>query len=104
MYRVETHCHTLVSDGMMSPRELVRLARRRGLDAVIVTDHNTFRGAMLAGREAGGGRDPLVVYGNELRTLWGDIVVACPEPHDAVPPWARARSGPTSTQRAASRA
>jgi hypothetical protein len=37
----DLHCHTWHSDGDLSPTELIALARRRGLDFLAVTDHNT---------------------------------------------------------------
>lgn len=39
---IDLHSHTTVSDGTDSPAELMALARRRGLDALAVTDHDTF--------------------------------------------------------------
>lgn len=85
MLVVETHMHTRVSDGKPTPREAVRTALRIGLDAIVVTDHNTFRGAMLAAREARG-TSLVVVHGNEVRTKWGDVVVACPSLPSGSPP------------------
>ena len=37
----DLHCHTLRSDGSVTPEELVRLAAARNLPAVAVTDHDT---------------------------------------------------------------
>ena len=36
----DLHCHTRFSDGSVSAEELVRLAKRAGLDYVAVTDHD----------------------------------------------------------------
>jgi predicted metal-dependent phosphoesterase TrpH len=76
--RFETHSHTTVSDGKPTPEEAVRAARARGVDVLAVTDHNTFRGAELAARAARMLGGVSVVYGNEVRTTWGDVVVLCP--------------------------
>ena len=47
--RVEFHCHTNASkDSLTTPEALVEAARRKGLDRVIVTDHNSIRGAQAA--------------------------------------------------------
>jgi len=81
----ELHVHTRVSDGRMTPEALVRLARRRGLAAVAVTDHNSFRGAVLAARISRVIDGPTIVYGNEVRTQYGDVLVYCPEPHATAP-------------------
>lgn len=75
--RYELHMHTTASDGMMTPDEAVRIAAKRGLKGIAVTDHNTFRGSLLAARAAPQGFP--VVYGNEVRTSRGDVLMLCPE-------------------------
>ncbi|MCE4602988.1 MAG: PHP domain-containing protein [Desulfurococcales archaeon] len=81
MYAAELHCHTTASDGRPSPGEVVRRGRSIGLHALAVTDHNTFTGSVIASREARGLRGaPVIVYGNEVRTMWGDALILCPEP------------------------
>ncbi len=40
---VELHCHTNRSDGVPSPKELIKKAEKE-LGAVAITDHNTFAG------------------------------------------------------------
>ncbi|WP_022662114.1 PHP domain-containing protein [Paucidesulfovibrio longus] len=53
---IDLHAHTTASDGTLSPRELVALAKKTGLKAVAVTDHDTVSGlaeALEAGRELG---------------------------------------------------
>lgn len=52
----DLHTHTTASDGQYSPAELVRLAKRRGLSVLAVTDHDTIAGvaeAQRAGSEVG---------------------------------------------------
>ncbi len=41
---VDLHLHTTASDGTMSPSELVRHARLKGLQAIAITDHDTIEG------------------------------------------------------------
>jgi len=51
---VDLHCHTTASDGTFTPAELVEEARRRGLAAIAVTDHDSVAGideAMARGAE-----------------------------------------------------
>ena len=44
--RVEFHCHTIYSkDSLTRPMDLVKTCQRKGIDRVIVTDHNTIAGA-----------------------------------------------------------
>ncbi len=46
--RVDLHLHTTASDGLYSPAQLVDLARRSGLSALAVTDHDTCDGVLPA--------------------------------------------------------
>ena len=49
MLKVEFHCHTNASkDSLTRPHDLVEACRRKGIDRVIITDHNTIRGAQAA--------------------------------------------------------
>ena len=41
---IDLHAHTNESDGSLSPAELVALAKQIGLDALAITDHDTFDG------------------------------------------------------------
>lgn len=38
--RADLHIHTFYSDGTMSPEEVVKVAKARGLEAIAITDHN----------------------------------------------------------------
>ena len=73
MLRVEFHCHTSSSkDCLTSLRTLVAAARRRGLDRLVVTDHNTIAGAAAAYT-----LDPdLVIVGEEIMTTRGELLAA----------------------------
>jgi predicted metal-dependent phosphoesterase TrpH len=65
----DPHCHTLASDGMVSPAELVKAAVGAGVDLIAVTDHDTMdavREARARGEEAG----VAVVSGQEITTRW----------------------------------
>ena len=70
----DLHTHTCASDGLLSPRELIALARRHGLTGIAVTDHDTVNGldeALAAGEEEG----YPVVPGVELTTDYGRFEV-----------------------------
>ena len=73
MFRVEFHCHTQASDDcLIRPPDLVRVARRKRIDRLIITDHNTVTGARAAQA-----LDPeLVVVGEEIMTTHGEILAA----------------------------
>ena len=72
-YRVEFHCHTNASnDSLTSPQDLVETCRTKGIDRVVVTDHNT-----IAGARAAQALDPeLVIVGEEIMTTRGEILAA----------------------------
>ena len=73
MFRVEFHCHTNASsDSLTRPNDLVAAARRKGIDRLIVTDHNTIAGARIAQALA----PELVILGEEIMTTRGEILAA----------------------------
>jgi len=41
---IDLHVHTTASDGTMSPAEVVRYAKEKGLRAIAITDHDTIEG------------------------------------------------------------
>ena len=41
---VDLHLHTTASDGVLSPAEIVRYAKGKGLQAIAITDHDTIDG------------------------------------------------------------
>jgi predicted metal-dependent phosphoesterase TrpH len=70
---VEFHCHTVFSkDSLTRPHDLVETCRRKGIDRVVVTDHNT-----IAGARAAQALDPeRVIVGEEIMTTRGEILAA----------------------------
>ena len=73
MLSVEFHCHTIFSkDSLTTPRTLVETCRRKGIDRVVVTDHNTIVGALAAQALA----PDLVIVGEEILTTKGEILAA----------------------------
>lgn len=68
---LDLHIHSTFSDGTLRPAELVKLAKRKGLQAISITDHDTTEGideALMAGREEG----LEVITGIELSTTHND--------------------------------
>ncbi len=65
----DPHCHTLASDGMVTPAELVDAAVRAGLDLIAITDHDTMVNAR-EGKERGEAAGLSVVAGQEVTTKW----------------------------------
>ncbi|RLG68758.1 MAG: phosphoesterase [Methanobacteriota archaeon] len=70
---VDLHTHTTCSDGTLTPEQLVREAKRLGLVAVGITDHDTLGGVAEAWR-AGDRLGVEVVPGVEISVdpPWGD--------------------------------
>jgi hypothetical protein len=70
---LEFHCHTLASkDSLTRPEDLIRAAKKRGLDRLVITDHNSIQGALAAQK-----LDPeLVIVGEEIMTTKGEILAA----------------------------
>ena len=64
--RVDLHLHTTFSDGTYTPAEIVDLARRSGLSAIAITDHDTLD-AIVPTQKAAGHRIE-VVPGVEITT------------------------------------
>ena len=70
---IDFHTHTDVSkDSLTPPRSLVDAARRKRLDRVVVTDHNTIAGALVAHALA----PDLIIVGEEIKTTLGEILAA----------------------------
>ena len=69
MGKVDLHVHTTVSDGLLSPVNVVKLAEESGLKGIAVTDHDTVDGVEEA-LEEGKKRGIEVVPGVEISTLW----------------------------------
>src|SRR5579864_4065291 len=65
--RADPHCHTLSSDGMVTPAQLVEAARSAQLDLIAVTDHDTMQ-AVKETQARGAQAGVLVVAGQEVTT------------------------------------
>ena len=73
MLRLEFHCHTNASpDSLTSPEALIAACRRKGIDRVVITDHNTIEGALAAQALA----PDLVIAGEEIMTTRGELLAA----------------------------
>jgi predicted metal-dependent phosphoesterase TrpH len=71
--RVDFHTHTFSSkDSLTRPQDLVATCQRRGIDRVVVTDHNVIAGALAAHQLA----PDLVIVGEEIKTDRGEILAA----------------------------
>jgi predicted metal-dependent phosphoesterase TrpH len=64
--RADLHLHTTASDGTYTPAQVIDLARRAGLAAVAITDHDTLAG--LGAARAAAGASLEVIAGVEITT------------------------------------
>ncbi|HWG89812.1 MAG TPA: PHP domain-containing protein [Candidatus Thermoplasmatota archaeon] len=62
---VDLHAHSTASDGSLTPRDLVRLAKHQGLSALALTDHDTLDG-LEAAQDAAAAEGLELVPGVEL--------------------------------------
>jgi predicted metal-dependent phosphoesterase TrpH len=69
--KADLHVHTTYSnDSLITPKDLIYYAKKRGLNAVAVTDHNELDGAYKIAKET----DFLVIPGMEVSSRDGHIV------------------------------
>ena len=78
MYFANTHMHSTFSDGVFTPEELVRLGKKEGYGAMLLTDHDTVSGQHAfekAARRAG----ILTMVGSEIGALcsFGRCHIVC---------------------------
>ncbi|MBQ7896127.1 MAG: PHP domain-containing protein [Oscillospiraceae bacterium] len=69
MREIDLHIHSTASDGTLSPRELVILAKKQGLKAIAITDHDT-ASAYLEACKAGEEFGVEVIAGIEISTKY----------------------------------
>ena len=70
--KADLHVHTTYSkDSLITPKDLVYYAKKRGLNAVAVTDHNQLEGSYKIAKET---QDFLVIPGMEVSSSDGHIV------------------------------
>lgn len=77
----ETHCHTVYSshrkrwfDALNTPREMIEASLRKGLDGMIITDHDTVKGGLAAKKIAREYAGFTVIPGAEITSGAGHIL------------------------------
>jgi len=72
--KYDLHNHTYYSRcSNLKPELLLKLANKKGLDGIAVTDHNTIRGAVKA-KKLNDGRNFEVIIGEEITTDAGEVL------------------------------
>ncbi len=69
--KIDMHIHTSYSpDGMVEPVEVLKIAKKLGLSAVAITDHNEIKGAL----KAKNAKIIDVIVGEEVSTSAGHVL------------------------------
>lgn len=75
--RCDPHTHTLYSDGLGTPRDVIEAAVARGLDALAITDHDSVAGALEAREIVARDGYPIeIIPGIEVTTARGVHLLA----------------------------
>jgi predicted metal-dependent phosphoesterase TrpH len=74
MLNIDLHCHSNVSDGMLSPAEVVARAAANGVHALALTDHDDVAG-LDAARAAADTAGVALIPGVEISVSWGGQTV-----------------------------
>jgi predicted metal-dependent phosphoesterase TrpH len=72
--KIDLHNHSYYSDGVLSPSEIVLLAKEQGCDVFALTDHDTTDGLLEAQQKA----DEIglqLVHGVEVSAMWSNMTV-----------------------------
>lgn len=71
---IDMHVHSKYSkDSLLEPAKIIKVAEKRGLDGIAVTDHNTIKGGVEA-IKANTNKDFKIICGSEIKTEYGDII------------------------------
>jgi hypothetical protein len=72
MIKIDLHIHSKYSyDCFLEPKIIIKIAKKRNLDGVAITDHNSLKGSTEVKKIA---KDFLIVSGVEIKTLLGEIL------------------------------
>jgi predicted metal-dependent phosphoesterase TrpH len=74
MLKVDLHCHSNVSDGVLAPAAVAAYARKGGVDVWALTDHDEIKG-IKAARQAAGELGMRFVPGVEISVTWANETV-----------------------------
>lgn len=69
MLNIDLHCHSTISDGLLTPARLVEHAALRGVNVLALTDHDDVKGlaeARIAARE----KNITLINGVEISVTW----------------------------------
>lgn len=70
----DLHCHSTVSDGELSPTELMNYASKRGVQALALTDHDT-TGGLAEAETAAADLGLALINGVEISVTWNKRLI-----------------------------
>ncbi len=70
----DLHCHSNVSDGMLTPRDLVARAAANGVTTLSLTDHDEV-GGLAEARDAAHGHGMAFIDGVEISISWREVTI-----------------------------
>jgi predicted metal-dependent phosphoesterase TrpH len=71
--KCDLHIHSKYSsDGVLDPEKIVKIATKRGLNGIAITDHNTLKGGLKAKKCES--EEFYVIVGSEIMTERGEII------------------------------
>lgn len=69
MLNIDLHCHSSISDGVLTPEQLVERAAQRGVEILALTDHDDIAGLAEA-RKAAEAKSITFINGVEISVSW----------------------------------
>lgn len=69
MLNIDLHCHSTVSDGLLTPTQLIEHAAARGVDVLALTDHDDV-GGLAEARAMAAERNITLINGVEISVDW----------------------------------
>jgi predicted metal-dependent phosphoesterase TrpH len=73
MLKLDLHIHSKYSDdGTDSPKDIIKSVRKKGLNGIAITDHNTVEGSVKALKIAP--KDFVIITGSEISTTDGHLI------------------------------
>lgn len=69
MLNIDLHCHSTISDGLLTPAQLVERAALRGVETLALTDHDDIAGLTEA-RQTADAKNITFINGVEISVTW----------------------------------
>jgi hypothetical protein len=72
MIKIDLHIHSKYSfDSHLEPKTIIEIAKKRNLDGIAITDHDSLKGSIEAKKIS---NDFLIIEGSEINTISGEIL------------------------------